>query len=87
MKIYARNHRCFASDSPFQKWAGGFVASALRRGVFPPLFGMIGTGEFLVLAKRRGLIGSASVALQAVMDAGLWLSDGVVDLLKKQAGE
>jgi|SRR6266508_7029079 len=47
----------------------------------------IGTGGFLVLAKRRGLIGSASAALRAVMDAGLWLSDGVVDLLKKQAGE
>lgn len=47
----------------------------------------IGTGGFLVLAKRRGLIISASAALSAVMDAGLWLSDGVVDLLKKQAGE
>jgi predicted nucleic acid-binding protein len=47
----------------------------------------IGTGGFLVLAKRRGFIGSASAALLAVMDAGLWLSDGVVDLLKKQAGE
>jgi len=47
----------------------------------------IGTGGFLVLAKRRGLIDSASAALRAVMDAGLWLSDGVVDLLKKQAGE
>lgn len=47
----------------------------------------IGTGGFLVLAKRRGLIGSASAALRAVMGAGLWLSDGVVDLLKKQAGE
>jgi predicted nucleic acid-binding protein len=47
----------------------------------------IGTGGFLVLAKRRGLIGSVSAALRAVMDAGLWLSDGVVDMLKKQAGE
>jgi predicted nucleic acid-binding protein len=47
----------------------------------------IGTGGFLVLAKRRGLISSASAALRAVKDAGLWLSDGVVDLLKKQAGE
>jgi len=33
------------------------------------------------------LIDSASAALRAVMDAGLWLSDGVIDLLKKQAGE
>jgi predicted nucleic acid-binding protein len=47
----------------------------------------IGTGGFLVLAKRRGLIASTSEALRAVMDEGLWLSDKVVDLLKKQAGE
>jgi predicted nucleic acid-binding protein len=47
----------------------------------------IGTGGVLVLAKRRGLIDSASAALRAVMDVGLWLSDGVVELLKKQAGE
>ena len=47
----------------------------------------IGTGGLLVLAKRRGIILSVSPGIQALRDAGLWISDTLVDLLKQQAGE
>ncbi len=47
----------------------------------------LGTGGTLILAKRRGLIQSVSAELQRLRDAGLWLSDEVVALLKEQAGE
>jgi predicted nucleic acid-binding protein len=47
----------------------------------------IGAGGLLALAKRRGLIQSFDEALQAVMDAGLWLSGDIIKLLKQQAGE
>ncbi|MBD2347142.1 DUF3368 domain-containing protein [Anabaena subtropica] len=47
----------------------------------------IGTGGLLILAKRRGLISSISPGIQALRDAGLWLSDNLVNLLKQQAGE
>ncbi|MEH2177802.1 DUF3368 domain-containing protein [Nostoc sp.] len=47
----------------------------------------IGTGGLLVLAKRRGIILSVSPGIQALRDAGLWLSETVVNLLKQQAGE
>ncbi|WP_334765052.1 DUF3368 domain-containing protein [Nostoc sp.] len=42
----------------------------------------IGTGGLLILAKRRGLIPSISPGIQALRDAGLWLSDTLVNLLK-----
>jgi predicted nucleic acid-binding protein len=47
----------------------------------------LGTGGVLVLAKRRGLIPSVSDRLQALQDAGLWLSDRVIHLLKQEANE
>lgn len=47
----------------------------------------IGTGGLVILAKRRGLIPSIAPGIQALRDAGLWLSDAVVNLLKQQAGE
>ena len=47
----------------------------------------VGTGGALVLAKRRGLIPSVSIALQQLLDAGLWLSDEIMTLLRSQAGE
>ena len=47
----------------------------------------LGTGGMLVLAKRRGLISSVSSSIETVKNAGLWLSDEVVSLLKQQAGE
>lgn len=47
----------------------------------------LGSGGALVLAKRRGLITTISSSIQALRDAGLWLSDDLVSLLKQQAGE
>jgi predicted nucleic acid-binding protein len=47
----------------------------------------IGTGGILILAKRRGLISSVSPRIEALRDAGLWMSDTLVNLLKQQAGE
>ncbi|MEH2084612.1 MAG: DUF3368 domain-containing protein [Nostoc sp.] len=40
-----------------------------------------------MLAKRRGLIPSISPEIQALRNAGLWLSDSLVNLLKQQAEE
>ncbi len=47
----------------------------------------LGTGAILILAKRRGLISTVSPRIQALRDAGLWLSSELVNLLKQQAGE
>ncbi|HAZ48245.1 MAG TPA: DUF3368 domain-containing protein [Cyanobacteria bacterium UBA11369] len=47
----------------------------------------IGTGRLIILAKQRGLIPLVSPRIQALRDAGLWLSDHLVNLLKIQAGE
>lgn len=47
----------------------------------------IGTGRLLILAKQRGLIPFVLPRIQALRDAGLWLSDDLVNLLKQQAGE
>jgi len=47
----------------------------------------MGTGGLLVLAKRRGLVDSVKDRVQRLRDAGLWLSDTVVQLLITEAGE
>jgi predicted nucleic acid-binding protein len=49
-----------------------------------PIFG---TGAVLLLAKRRGLLTSVTSGLIKLRDAGLWLSDDIVKLIKTQAGE
>ncbi len=48
---------------------------------------IVGTGGVLVLAKRCGLLDSVTKALQALRDAGLWLSPNVERLLIEQAAE
>ncbi|PSN15639.1 DUF3368 domain-containing protein, partial [filamentous cyanobacterium CCP5] len=48
---------------------------------------ILGTGAILILAKRRRLIASIAPGLQGLKDAGLYLSDRLVQLLKEQAGE
>jgi predicted nucleic acid-binding protein len=48
---------------------------------------MFGTGGILLLAKRRGLLPSVGAGLARLRSAGLWLSDDLVTLLKRQAGE
>jgi predicted nucleic acid-binding protein len=47
----------------------------------------LGTGSLMILAKEHGLIVSVEEAIQRLRDAGLWISDNVIDLLKGQAGE
>lgn len=47
----------------------------------------IGTGRLLILAKQRGLIDSVSERIQLLRDAGLYLSDNLINLLKQQVGE
>jgi predicted nucleic acid-binding protein len=48
---------------------------------------ILGTGGTLILAKRHGLIVSVAESLTALRKAGLWLSDELVHLLQRQAGE
>jgi predicted nucleic acid-binding protein len=48
---------------------------------------ILGTGGTLILAKQRGLIVSVTESLTALRNAGLWLSDDLVHLLQRQAGE
>ncbi len=41
----------------------------------------------LLLAKQRGLLPSVAEGLEKLHNAGLWLSDDLVKLLRGQAGE
>ncbi|MEH2226910.1 DUF3368 domain-containing protein [Nostoc sp.] len=59
-----------------------FTEILVPLGVFALGINTIGTGGLLILAKRRGLIPSISPGIQALRDAGLWLSDTLVNLLK-----
>ncbi len=47
----------------------------------------IGTGTILILAKERGLIESVEQSLRALQNAGLWISESIIQLLKRKAGE
>jgi predicted nucleic acid-binding protein len=61
--------------------------AAARRCAISLNISTLGTGGMIVLAKRRGLIPSVLNPIQALRNAGLWLSDDLVNLLKRQAGE
>ena len=61
--------------------------AAARRCAISLNISTLGTGGAIVLAKRRGLISSVVEPIQALRDAGLWLSEDLVQLLKQQAGE
>lgn len=47
----------------------------------------MGTGTILILAKERGLIESVEQSLRALQNAGLWVSEPIIQLLKGKAGE
>lgn len=47
----------------------------------------LGTGGILILAKERGLIKNVSPELKKLQDAGLWISDEIVEVILKQADE
>ena len=45
---------------------------------------LIGTGSILVLASKKGIINSFDNAIMDLKNAGLWISDSVIDMLKKK---
>jgi predicted nucleic acid-binding protein len=47
----------------------------------------LGTGSILILAKDRGLIESVEETLRQLQSIGLWISESVIQLLKRKAGE
>lgn len=47
----------------------------------------LGTGGILVLAKERGLITNVLSELKKLQNAGIWISDEVVEIILKQANE
>lgn len=47
----------------------------------------MGTGTILILAKERGLIESVGQSLSKLQHAGLWISESIIQLLKREAGE
>ncbi|NJM76957.1 MAG: DUF3368 domain-containing protein [Acaryochloridaceae cyanobacterium RU_4_10] len=61
--------------------------AAARRCAISLNIPTLGTGGIIVLAKRRGLISSVIEPIQALRNAGLWLSGDLVNILKRQAGE
>lgn len=61
--------------------------AAARRCAISLNISTLGTGGAIVLAKRRELIPSVMEPIQSLRNAGLWLSEELVQLLKQQAGE
>ncbi len=47
----------------------------------------MGTGTILILAKENGLIASVEESLRKLQNAGLWISESVIQMLKDKAGE
>ena len=47
----------------------------------------LGTCGVILLAKRRSIIPCVKPALDALRTAGLWLSDGLIQTILKEAGE
>lgn len=47
----------------------------------------MGTGTVLILAKEQGLIESVEQSLRKLQQAGLWISEPIIQLLKHKAGE
>lgn len=75
----------FACDNPeYRAVVDDFAARRCAR-VLGIRF--IGTGGLLVIAKRRGLIGSVKKRIQMLRDSGLFLSDSTIQLILSKAGE
>jgi predicted nucleic acid-binding protein len=47
----------------------------------------LGTGAILILAKEKKIIESVEEALMTLRNHGMWISDPLIELLKKEAGE
>jgi predicted nucleic acid-binding protein len=46
-----------------------------------------GSARVLVEAKRQGLVNNVETALQSMRDGGYWISDSIIDIALRQAGE
>ncbi len=47
----------------------------------------MGSGTILILAKEHGLIASVEQSLRKLQNAGLWISESVIQMLKRKAEE
>lgn len=47
----------------------------------------MGTGAILIFAKEQGLIESVEQSLRTLQNVGLWISESIIQLLKRKAGE
>jgi predicted nucleic acid-binding protein len=47
----------------------------------------IGTVGLFILAKRRNLIAEVMPCIQKLRDAGLWMSDDLIKIVRQQSGE
>jgi predicted nucleic acid-binding protein len=75
----------FALENPDYR---GIVDDAAARKVARTLdIPIIGTIGLILFAKQRDVISSVSDAITAIQDAGLWLSDGLIQFAKNEAGE
>lgn len=48
---------------------------------------VLGTGSLLLVAKEFGLIANVRTSLHALKDSGMWISDSIIELISKKAGE
>lgn len=60
------------------------AARRVARTLDIPLVGTIG---LILFAKQQNVISSVSDAITAIQDAGLWLSNDLIQFAKRQAGE
>lgn len=75
----------FALANP--KFRASIDDRAARRCAESLSISTLGTGGILLLAKRRGLITSIKTSLLELKDAGLYISDDLLAVLLKEAGE
>ena len=47
----------------------------------------LGTGSVLILAKEKGIIDSVEKSLIKLRHSGMWISDAIIQLLKRKARE
>lgn len=47
----------------------------------------LGTGSVLIIAKQRELVQSVEQSLRQLQNAGLWISENIIQMLKQKAGE
>ncbi|MBS1249755.1 MAG: hypothetical protein MAG431_01339 [Chloroflexi bacterium] len=48
---------------------------------------VVGTGTILILAKKGGMINSVEESLRKLQNAGLWITEPIIQMIKRKAGE